>query len=434
LYFQVPGSQAEFSADFNETCSLVDFVITVIFTVEALLRIFCLGLISGETTYLRNEWNILDITLVSTTWIAVIAYGDLNAPVKPTVFRVLRGLRPLRSLRFFEALLGLFAYLPYVFNLSGFLIFFMVIYSALGVQLFGGVLSRQCPETSAQLAGLLASNGYGTLLDAGAVPVLDANQVEHITSLDLKHVSFGVCPDSFTKCRSESCFVTPFDDSPDDRTEELYYFGFDNVFVALISQLVVTSEDEWTSISNPIADSGTQFKWLVWPFFASMVSLQGLLVVNMYVSVICYAMTAVAVSREDTGETAKVVKRLAMIFHRIDTDGGGTIEATELKVIAEQLKMDINVYDIDNGMREMDAEGNGHCDFREFVEWWRGTTDIAMRFKNAMAYEEAKIRGIFDKIDVNDTGVLDKEELGNFLKGIGVKMTDDELNATEVRH
>ena len=63
LYFQVPGVKALRSDSFNSTCERIDLVITIVFTVEAGLRIICLGFIRGRHAYLQNSWNVLDFVL-----------------------------------------------------------------------------------------------------------------------------------------------------------------------------------------------------------------------------------------------------------------------------------------------------------------------------------------------------------------------------------
>jgi hypothetical protein len=44
---------------------LVDLILTIIFTIEAILKIISLGfLFNGNESYLRNSWNIIDFTIV----------------------------------------------------------------------------------------------------------------------------------------------------------------------------------------------------------------------------------------------------------------------------------------------------------------------------------------------------------------------------------
>jgi Ca2+-binding EF-hand superfamily protein len=152
----------------------------------------------------------------------------------------------------------------------------------------------------------------------------------------------------------------------------------------------------------------------------------GLVVANMYVSVICFAMTSES-ETQNSKELEKIVKKLSMIFQRIDTDGDGTVEAEELSAVAAALKLDVSKRELEEAMREMDVSGNSEVDFAEFVEWWRGTSDMALKFKSAMAYEEATIRDIFDKM-VGNKGALKFEPLDSFCEEIGLRLTPDEVS------
>jgi hypothetical protein len=49
---------------FNQILSIIGTVFVMIFTLEAMLKIFALGFICGENTYLKNNWNRLDFIIV----------------------------------------------------------------------------------------------------------------------------------------------------------------------------------------------------------------------------------------------------------------------------------------------------------------------------------------------------------------------------------
>ena len=74
----------------------IDFYITIIFTVECVLKIIALGLLfNGENSYLRVMWNVLDIFIVITSIISMMDFtGQDISFIK--VLRILRVLRPLK--------------------------------------------------------------------------------------------------------------------------------------------------------------------------------------------------------------------------------------------------------------------------------------------------------------------------------------------------
>ncbi len=73
----------------------VDRFFTVVFSLEALLKIFRSGLFVAKNSYLRDSWSVLDLTIVMTSLIDLIV-ENIQLPF----LRILRLLRILRPLRF----------------------------------------------------------------------------------------------------------------------------------------------------------------------------------------------------------------------------------------------------------------------------------------------------------------------------------------------
>ena len=72
----------------------IDIAMTVIFSLEALLKIITFGfLLNGKKSYLRDTWNLLDFTIV------ILAIVSLNIDANISFVKVLRVARILRPLR-----------------------------------------------------------------------------------------------------------------------------------------------------------------------------------------------------------------------------------------------------------------------------------------------------------------------------------------------
>jgi hypothetical protein len=67
-----------------------------IFTSEAAIKIFALGLYSGKKTYLKNGWNFLDFIIVVA---GLLEFSLQLADVQGINLRPLRTLRILRPLK-----------------------------------------------------------------------------------------------------------------------------------------------------------------------------------------------------------------------------------------------------------------------------------------------------------------------------------------------
>jgi len=52
--------------EYNKILNWIGVIITIIFIVEAALKIFAMGLVFHKYSYIRDGWNILDLTIVIT--------------------------------------------------------------------------------------------------------------------------------------------------------------------------------------------------------------------------------------------------------------------------------------------------------------------------------------------------------------------------------
>lgn len=90
---------------------MTNYVFTVIFTVEMLMKVIASGLICGTGTYLHTGWNVMDgfLVIISIIDLATMNRGVMNSTTTVEsdattrifsmlrVFRLLRTLRPLRG-------------------------------------------------------------------------------------------------------------------------------------------------------------------------------------------------------------------------------------------------------------------------------------------------------------------------------------------------
>lgn len=134
-----PESQLSISLD------VIDIILTVLFTIEMIIKIIALGLVMHPTAYLRSYWNCLDCFVVG------ISYAGLLSGSKSLIsLRSLRSLRGLRPLRVINRAPGLklvvnavLASIPDVMNVAALCFLFFLIFSIFGVNYFKGQL-RGC--------------------------------------------------------------------------------------------------------------------------------------------------------------------------------------------------------------------------------------------------------------------------------------------------
>ena len=84
----------------DEILDYLNFMFTIVFLLEAVLRIIALGF----TRYIKDRWNQLDIIIVILSIIGIF-FDKLKSkgsiPVNPTIIRVMRVLRIARGTRFY---------------------------------------------------------------------------------------------------------------------------------------------------------------------------------------------------------------------------------------------------------------------------------------------------------------------------------------------
>ena len=138
LAIQDPRDSSESSA-----ISSLDKFFMYTYTVECGLKIISKGLIAEKSGYLRDYWNLLDLTIVVSSWLDYYLDG-----IRLNSLRTLRILRPLRGISSIKGLKWIFQSLmlsavPLVHSLIV-LTAFIFLFSVAGLQLWVGVFKYQC--------------------------------------------------------------------------------------------------------------------------------------------------------------------------------------------------------------------------------------------------------------------------------------------------
>lgn len=136
----------------KRTLDVLDTIFTIIFSLEMIFKWLAFGL----KRYFGNVWSWLDfvIVLVSFTNLmaSIFGSGKIQALKTMRTLRAMRGLRPLRALQRFQGMRvvvnALIQAIPSIFNVLLVCLIFWLIFSIMGVQMFGGKFWRCLnPET-----------------------------------------------------------------------------------------------------------------------------------------------------------------------------------------------------------------------------------------------------------------------------------------------
>ena len=90
------------SSNKKDILNIMDTILSIIFIIEAIIKIIVMGFVIHPNSYLRNKWNQLDFFVVLVSIIDFIPYfhGDITIALKATrAFRPLRIINKLKSLK-----------------------------------------------------------------------------------------------------------------------------------------------------------------------------------------------------------------------------------------------------------------------------------------------------------------------------------------------
>lgn len=130
----------------NNLIEKAEYVFTIIFTLECLLKCAAYGLWRGKQAYIKNGWNILDGLIVILSILGLLP----NAP-NFTMLRSFRVLRPLRSIsklpQLRKIVSGFIASLSELANVMVLLLFILVCFALFGVTFWRGLFHARCRLT-----------------------------------------------------------------------------------------------------------------------------------------------------------------------------------------------------------------------------------------------------------------------------------------------
>jgi Ca2+-binding EF-hand superfamily protein len=387
-----------------------------VFTMEVLLRAVALGIdIKRKHTFFRNKWNLLDLFLVLSAWIRIIAeLVGKHDILNPALFRIIRCLRPLRTAGFLQGIKSALGYAPFLLNIGLLLIIFIAMFAVFGMQLYGGCFSFECAQT--YFNDTIIRSNY----DEWVLNECDENFAGPCPCPDMVD-----CPRVFRGqdyVESSVCVYHP-DNAP---------WGFDYIGQAVMTGWIVTTGDFWyIEMVTDLYKSNSLYTEVSWPYFIFMVFALNLVISNLFAAVIVQSFFEDAEAEHNVADAETRVRKARVIFNRIDHDHSGSIEVEEIRTIAELLGLNDLVYqawEVEEAMEQMDINNDGDVDFEEFTHFWDSNGSFVVKLKKAIARKEAKIRDVWERLDRNQDHSIDAEEIRKMGKMLGINFRDVEVH------
>ncbi|KHJ42280.1 voltage gated calcium channel IQ domain protein [Trichuris suis] len=247
----------------NMILEQLEYAFVIIFTIESALKIIAHGFVLHPGAYLRNGWNVLDFVIVVVGNCSTL-FAFLNIPnvdVKALrAFRVLRPLRLVSGVPSLQIVLNsiLQAMVP-LFHVALLVLFVIIIYAVMGLELFCGKLNRTCVDANT-----------GEPVDSEPVPCGFASSARHCAV-------------------AENCTETEHWSGPNQGIT-----NFDNIGFAMLTVFTCISQEGWSDVmywvcsgaTNPLRVNdaiGTEWPWL---YFVSLVVLGSFFVLNLILGVL----------------------------------------------------------------------------------------------------------------------------------------------------
>mmetsp|Transcript_7040 Transcript_7040/g.10352 ORF Transcript_7040/g.10352 Transcript_7040/m.10352 type:complete len:1813 (+) Transcript_7040:1-5439(+) len=240
---------------------IFEWVFTILFTIETVMKVIAQGFILHEGSYMRNAWNILDITIV--------ALGYLSAVPGVANYSALRSLRALRPLRTVNGIPGLktivnalIQSIPPFLNVVALLFFFFFIFGILALQLWTGVLRNRCvySDSATQVNGTIV---WRVVYDAGS-PVFCATTPDWLLGYK--------CTEPNQHCQAYA-----------DANPNFGFTNFDNIGSAFLQIFQIITLEGWTDLMYIVQDA---YGYISFFYFLFLVVFGGFFIINLALAVI----------------------------------------------------------------------------------------------------------------------------------------------------
>uniref|UniRef100_A0A9J8D5M0 Voltage-dependent L-type calcium channel subunit alpha n=1 Tax=Cyprinus carpio carpio TaxID=630221 RepID=A0A9J8D5M0_CYPCA len=237
----------------------VEYLFLIIFTVEAFLKVIAYGLLCHPNAYLRNGWNLLDFIIVVVGLFSAIleqatkgdggtSMGGKAAGFDVKALRAFRVLRPLRLVSGVPSLQVVLnsiikAMVP-LLHIALLVLFVIIIYAIIGLELFMGKMHRTCPISEEKPAPCAPSSTHG------------------------RHCSMA----NITQCMMGWA-------GPNDGIT-----NFDNFAFAMLTVFQCITMEGWTDVLYWVNDAvGNSWPWL---YFVTLIIIGSFFVLNLVLGVL----------------------------------------------------------------------------------------------------------------------------------------------------
>ncbi|KAJ9468089.1 Voltage-dependent calcium channel type A subunit alpha-1 [Diplonema papillatum] len=222
------------------------------FTVEAALKIVAMGFVGHSQAYLSVPWNWLDFAIVIVALLdQVLTFATDVEATNVSAFRLLRVLRPLRTVsqvKGMRAIISTLAFsLPLLGNVFLLLLLLLVLFAIVGVQLWSTSYHRRCFDSFTNELIFNETDGCSTLPTG------------------------------------RSCTAPNSTCGHDNEQFHVDFLNYDHIGYALIVVFKVVSLDDWPHDMKRVQET---YMHICWVYFFILVLLGAYFAVNLFLAVL----------------------------------------------------------------------------------------------------------------------------------------------------
>ncbi|XP_036886349.1 sodium channel protein type 10 subunit alpha isoform X3 [Sturnira hondurensis] len=259
----------------NDIPEKIEYVFTVIYTFEALIKILARGFFLNEFTYLRDPWNWLDFGVITLAYIgtttALPGFSGLRT------FRVLRALKTVSVIPGLKVIVGALIHsVKKLADVTILTIFCLSVFALVGLQLFKGNLKNKCVKNCTALNETANYSSYKTYEWNFCHKDEDFYIDKPGTSDRLlcgNGSDSGHCPEGY--------FCMKTSDNPD-----FNYTSFDSFIWAFLSLFRLMTQDSWERLYQQTLRASGKIYMI---FFVLVIFLGSFYLVNLILAVVTMA-------------------------------------------------------------------------------------------------------------------------------------------------
>ena len=120
--------------------------------------------------------------------------------------------------------------------------------------------------------------------------------------------------------------------------------------------------------------------------------------------------------------------KIRMFFEQCVDTSTNEISFKTMENFGSNLNLTFTKPELLQAMEEMDEDQGGTVNEEEFAHWWKSGSKIASKVRKKLQEEEAAVRVLFGRLDEDNSGKLERQDMKTIGDSIGLDMNEKRLD------